>query len=239
MSCSQASTCRRLSTRRLGSRRWASAANAPPASISGSWWWSPTSTTFASAAAAWSSSRVSLRVPTMAASSTTTTCRSVSPGVPGRSRSISSRSRVTDGMREPSWSCRAARADNAAPITTWRLSPHACAAAPSATVLPAPAAPSTRSIACPDRVMASTIWRCSPLNLAWRERTSSSVTGSTSPALVEWCCSARSRRWRSVASRSAVVHRVGAGNGSASCPATPSFEWSSPGRVEGHDVGGP
>ncbi len=78
-------------------------------------------------------------------------------------------------------------------------------------VLPAPAAPSTRSIALPERVSASTISCCSSLRSGCSQKTTSSMIGFTSPAVVERSASTRSSKCRSVANRSGVVHRDGAG----------------------------
>ena len=122
---SHGSVCRRLSASRLAPRRAARPRKAPPASISGSWHGSPTSTTLAPACSAWARSRASLRVPTMAASSTTTTLRASRPGRPGRLRSARNRSIVEDGMPASSWRCLAARAASEHPMTRWPDSVHA------------------------------------------------------------------------------------------------------------------
>ena len=75
---SQAACWRRLLVRVAGRVGRASPAKAPPASISGSWQGSPTSTTLAPAGLGRRAS-ASLRVPTIAASSTTSTWSCPSP----------------------------------------------------------------------------------------------------------------------------------------------------------------
>ena len=83
-------------------------------SISGSCFGSPTRTTFAPARSAWSSARASTRVPTIPASSITST---VLGSIDVRSSRPSNRVNVEDGMPAADWSSAAARAASAAPMT--------------------------------------------------------------------------------------------------------------------------
>ena len=72
-----------------------------------------------------------LRVPTIAASSTTSTVPAANPPASGQSRSSSSRSIVCDGMPASVCSWRAAFAATAQPITGWPAACHASRRSPS------------------------------------------------------------------------------------------------------------
>ncbi len=113
---SVSSCCRRFSVRVSTGCLFARAASTPPAWISGSCFGSPTSTTFARCVAASRRSGARVRVPTMPASSTTSTVRSSSRWSP-RWRSRLSLAIVVERIPEPAWSSCAAEAESAQPIT--------------------------------------------------------------------------------------------------------------------------
>ena len=88
---------RRFSLSSMAPSRSARAPKAPPASISASWRGSPTRISLAPDSAVDSISRPMVRVPTMPASSTTSTSRGPRTRVPSSS-SPRSRAKVTEGM---------------------------------------------------------------------------------------------------------------------------------------------
>ena len=119
-----------------------------------------------------------MRVPTIAASSTTSTVRESSRSVP-LSMAVRRLAAVWLRMPEPSSSSRAARAASEVPITRCPLASKAARTASRANVLPAPARPTTNCTASPDWVRLRIISRCSSLSEGRAARAASTTAAST------------------------------------------------------------
>ena len=155
----------------------------------------------APARAARSNTRASWRVPTIPASSTTSTLRPGSP--PSRRAEASSRSMVDASMPAAVRSSAAARAARAHPMTRWPADSQAARAASRAAVLPVPAAPTMTSTPRPLRVTADTSPRCSALRCGRRRRAKSTRARGTRAT------SSATRAWASASTRASMARTSG------------------------------